>query len=387
MGEIPGTYDLLSAVYRLRALPLTKGSTYTLAVRSDNQNFHLEIRVLGSEVIKTNVGSFNAIVSKVGIKNESQGSNYFMRAYFSDDQRHVPVLIISRVAAGEIRAELAGSGFVATPPAPPAPNPTPNPIPSSPPGLPPGMAPGLGTSARPPRARPTPSVSDESSLEDLPFKVGEQLNYQVFLPSIPAAVATAAFQVRAHSKYFDHDALLFTVTAQTTNALQKLFAASDSMSSYVDPKSLLPFHTEFIFNEGRRRVTGKLAINQDYGSATTEKGERIEIPIGTHDYLSYFYLVRTLNITPPKRNAISILVNNKPKTLFITALKRETVQLGTQTIPAIQISLTTDDAQGDKYQIRGWISNDKRRLPLRLTAVTELGPVRADLAIIPVTPQ
>ncbi|HYU99664.1 MAG TPA: DUF3108 domain-containing protein, partial [Pyrinomonadaceae bacterium] len=86
-------------------------------------------------------------------------------------------------------------------------------------------------------------------------------------------------------------------------------------------------------------------------------------------------------------SALSILVNNQPKTLFITALKRENVQIGSQTILAIQFSLTTDDADGDKYQIRGWISDDKRRLPLRLTAVTELGAIRADLAIIPVTSQ
>jgi hypothetical protein len=230
-------------------------------------------------------------------------------------------------------------------------------------------------------------VSEESGLDDLPFKVGEQLNYQVFLPSIPGAVATATFQVRGRSKYFDHDGLLFTVNAQTTNALQKLFAASDTISSYVNPKSLLPFRTELTLNEGRHRFVSKLTINQDYGTATTDQGGRIEIPIGTHDYLSYFYVVRTFNLTPPKRNAISILVNNNPKTLFITALNRENVQIGSQTIPAIQISLTTDDPQGDKFQLRGWISDDRRRLPLRLTAVTELGPIRADLAIIPVTSQ
>lgn len=372
LGELSGTYDLLSAVYRLRSLPLAVGSTYAFSLRSDNQNFQLELRVTGHEVIKTNVGSFNAIVSRVRIKGDSQGSGYVMTAYFSDDQRHVPVLMTARLSSGDIRAELAGSGFVATPALPPGTKPTPVP----------GVAP-----TRPPVVIPGQPGSEESGLQDLPFKVGEQLNYQVFLPNIPAAVATATFQVRARSKYFDHDGLLFTLNAQTTNSLQKLFAASDIISSYVDPKSLLPFHTEFSFNEGRRRFSSKLVINQDYGTATTEKGERIEIPIGTHDYLSYFYLVRTLNIAPPKRNAISILVNNKPKTLFITALKRENVQIGSQTISAIQISLTTDDAQSDKYQIRGWISDDRRRLPLRLTAVTELGPLRADLAIIPVTSQ
>jgi hypothetical protein len=97
--------------------------------------------------------------------------------------------------------------------------------------------------------------------------------------------------------------------------------------------------------------------------------------------------VRTFDLTIDKRNAISILVNNKPKTLFITALKRESIQLGSQTIPAIQLSLTTDDPQPDKFQLRGWLSDDRRRLPLRLTALTKIGTIRADLAIIPVTGQ
>jgi len=371
MGEVPGTYDFLSAIYRLRALPLSNGSTYALSLRNENQNYQIEIRVTGQEVIKTNVGSFNAIVCQVRIKNEAPGNSYSLRAYFSDDQRHVPVLIVTRLAAGEVRAELAGSAFVTPPTV--TPTPTPTPVPGTPP--------------RTPVTIPATPVSEETGPGDLPFKVGEQLNYQVFLPNISGAVALATFQVRARSKYFDHDGLFFTLNAQTTNALQKLFVATEAMSSYVDPKSLLPFRTELTASEGRRRSVSKLTINQDYGLATTENGQRIEIPIGTHDYLSYFYVVRTFNLTPGKRSAISILVNNKPKTLFITALKQESVQIGSQTVPAIQVSLTTDDPQGDKFQLRGWISGDRRHLPLRLTAVTELGPLRADLAIIPVTPQ
>ena len=370
--EFPGTYDFLSAVYRIRALPLTSGSSYSLSVRSENQNYQVEIRVTGQEVIKTNVGSFNTVVAQVRLRNASQGSSYVLTAHFSDDQRHVPVLIVAKLSAGEIRAELAGSGFVATPPLPPTPTPTP--VAGTPPTRPPVIIPG------------TPAA-DSADLRDLPFKIGEQLTYQVFLPNIQGPVGTASFQFKARSKYFDHDGLFFTMVAQTTNALQKLFVANDMMTSYVDPKTMLPFRTELNLNEGRDRFSSKLTINQDYGTATTESGQRIEIPVGTHDYLSFFYVLRTFNLSPSKHNAISILVNNKPKTLYITALKKEDVQLGSQTIPALQISLTTDDAQGDKYQLRGWISDDKRRLPLRLTAQTEIGLVRADLAIIPVTRQ
>ncbi len=310
---IPGTYDFLSAIYQIRALPLTVGSTYTLALRSENQNYLVELRVSGVDTIKTNVGSFNTKVCKVRFKNEAQGNTYNLKAYFSDDPRHVPVLLTSKLPAGEIRAELAGSAFVATPPVPPATTPAPVT------GTPPTRTP-LVISATP--------GGDNGDLKDLPFKVGEQLNYQVFLPNVQGSVANATFHVRSRSKYFDRDGLFFRVSAQTTNALQKLFVANDNISSYIDPKTLLPFRTELEFNEGRRRFKSILTINQDYGAATTESGVRIEIPVGTHDYLSFFYMVRTFNLTPPKRNAISILVNNKPKTLFITALKKETVQLG-----------------------------------------------------------
>jgi hypothetical protein len=89
------------------------------------------------------------------------------------------------------------------------------------------------------------------------------------------------------------------------------------------------------------------------------------------------------NLTPPRRSAIPVLVENKPKTVFVTALKRETIDLGARKVPAIGLSITTDDPEADRYQLRLWVSDDRRRLPLRLTAVTALGPLRADLAILP----
>jgi hypothetical protein len=230
-------------------------------------------------------------------------------------------------------------------------------------------------------------AADNGALEGLPFKVGEQLNYEIYVASVAVPAGTATYQVRSRSRYFDHDGLMFTVSAQTTPALQRLFFANDQISSYVDPKTLLPFRTEMNLTEGSRRIIQTLTLNQDYGSVTTDKGLKIEIPIGTHDLLSAFYVLRTFRLAPPKRNAISILVNNRPRTLIVTSLKRESIQLGSQTIPSIQVSLTTDDPEGDKYVLRAWISDDERRLPLRIAAMTKLGVLRADLAILPLVAQ
>jgi uncharacterized protein DUF3108 len=363
-----GTYDFVSVFYRLRALPLVEGSSYSFSIRSDTEEYQVDLKVTGKQVVKTNVGSFNALVAQIRVANNSRANSYHLKVYFSDDARHVPVLITAHLSAGEIRAELAGSDFVTPPVASPTPTPP------------------VTVAAAP---NPTPLVIPARASDDgpaWPFKVGEQLNYQVFLGD-DAPMASANFQVRARSRYFDHDGLLLAVKAQTTGVIQRLFVANDQINSYVDPKALLPFRTEMNLVEGKRRLNQTLSVNQDYGTATTPNGLRIEIPVGTHDYLSFFYAVRTFNLTPPKRNAVSILVNNKPKTLFISSLKRETIQLGSQKIPAIALSLTTDDSQSDKYLLRMWISDDKRRLPLRITGSTEIGPFRADLVILPATIQ
>src|SRR4030095_3609497 len=186
---------------------------------------------------------------------------------------------------------------------------------------------------------------------------------------------------------FQRDGLLLTVKAQTTGAAARVFTANDQINTYVDPKALLPYRTEMSLVEGKRVKNQQLTINQDHGTATSNGGQKIEIPVGTHDYLSLFYALRTFNLVPPKRNAISILVEDEAKSLFISSLKRETIELANQKIQAIALSLTTDDPQSDKYQLRMWVSDDRRRLPLRITANTEIGPVRADLVILPTTPQ
>jgi hypothetical protein len=194
-------------------------------------------------------------------------------------------------------------------------------------------------------------------------------------------------QVRARAKYFNRDGIQLGMKAQTTSAAQRLYSLNDQINSYLDPNTLLPFRTELQLQEGRDRTNQVLTIDQDRGNVMTDKGTRIEIPVGTHDMLSVIYALRSFNLAPPKRNAVSILINNRPRTLFITSLKREMIDLGGQKIAALQLSLTTDDAQGDKLGLRLWVSEDNRRLPLRITANTPLGPARADLNIIPLVRQ
>lgn len=368
-GEFPGTYDLISAIYRARAVPLTQDAEYYFSVQAEGGIYEAELKVTGTEVIKTNVGSFNTIVTRLRVKG-IKVRDY--RIYFSDDERHVPVLLTARHSNGEIRAELAGSQLLPLAPPQIAPQPTPAPSPTA--------------TRRPPVVIPvTPPVGPLAA--DLPFRIGEQLNFQVYIASVTQPVGTASFQVRARERYFNRDGLMVTVRAQTTAAAQRIFFANDQINSYIDPATLVPFRTELNLVEGKRRFSRVWTVDQERGVAVGDNNQRVDIPVGTYDLVSVLYAIRTFDLSPPRRNAVSLMVNNRPKTLFVTSLKREVIEIAGQKISAIQISLTTDDPQPDKFQMRGWISTDKKRLPLRLSAVTEIGPLRADLVIVPVTRQ
>ena len=364
LRALAGTFDFLSAFYRARALPLHDGAEYNLTVRSEGVDYNVELEVVGRQTIRTNVGSFETIVTEV--KANSRLKN--VKIYFTSDERHVPVLFTGRVNSGDLRAEIAASEMLALPPtvakptAPVAPNPSP---------------------AAPTTEAPvTPLVEGE-----WPFTLNEQLNYQVFVGTSNTSMGTATFQVRGRSKHFDRDGIFLTVTAQTTNAAANVFVARDQIDSYVDPKGLMPYRTVLKLVEGKRRLNSTLLTNQETGLVVVDNNARIEVPVGTHDILSFFYAVRMFNLSPTKRSSIPVLVENKLKTVHVTSMKREQIGLGTRVIPAIALMITTDDPEPDKYQLRLWISDDKRRLPLRFAANTQLGPVRADLAILPTSTQ
>jgi Protein of unknown function (DUF3108) len=365
LGEFPGTFDVLSALYRIRSLPLAPGSSYFTTIRNENEEYRAEIKVTGKELIKTNVGSFNTIVARVNLKNKT---DYDLRVYFSDDELHVPVLLTARYMSGDIRAELAASEMV-----PPASLQPARPIIDPAPALP----------------TPTPRLSNvivtqpqTAAFLDLPFRIGEVLNYQVYLGNGNQAIGTLVFSVKGRGQYFNRDGLQFVATAQTGPAA--VFAVRDQFTSYVDPETFLPFRTEINFSEGNYRRVRNYTIDQDRGSAITETTrERVDIPVGTHDLLSAFYAIRTFDLTIQKQNAVSIMAVSHPQTLTVKSTRRETLELGGQKIPTIMVTLTTDDAKPDKLQIRIWLGDDARRLPLRIAAVTDLGAVRADLAIVP----
>src|SRR5262249_49071683 len=163
--------------------------TFRFNVRGSGETYQAEVKIVGRETVTNNVGSFNALVGQVRVSNSDRINGYRIRIYFSDDERHLPVRLTAKVKTGELRADLSGSEIIKAPPGSPSATPTP-------------------TAVATPVPTPPRNPSIPSGNEDWPFKVGEQLNYQVFLGGSNAPVGTANFEVARRSRFFERDGLL-----------------------------------------------------------------------------------------------------------------------------------------------------------------------------------
>ncbi len=371
---VAGNYDFLSALYRIRALPLAERGVYRLQLESNasqvSGRYDIEVKVAGREQIKSNVGSFNTIV--VTARPLRAGDNApRVQVNFTDDARHVPVRIAVQLPQGTIQAELASSELPAAPPPIIVTN-APNAVAAV--VAPPIVAPPVPNSLNP--------------RESLPFKVGEQLNYNIFLGAGAQPAGLISAQVRPNANYFGRTGLMLAASAQTltaTPSAASLFAVYDNINSYIDPETLLPFRTEL--RAADSPAASIINFEQSRGTVRMSDGTQVAIPVGTHDLVSIAYALRLFRLTPPNRTSVSVFINNRPRTVTMVALAREAILIGDQRVPAVQVSVTLDGAEADKYQMRLWISDDATRTPLRFAAMTAIGSVRADLAILPVVSQ
>lgn len=106
---LPGTQDTLSSLYVMRNETLRVGDRVGFRVFESRKNYDLVVEVLGREEIKVAAGRFQTLkihpILKYGGIFRRKGDLFI---WITDDRRHLPVLMKSKVAIGSITAELAG---------------------------------------------------------------------------------------------------------------------------------------------------------------------------------------------------------------------------------------------------------------------------------------
>jgi len=104
--------DVVSSVFSARSIDFSKykvGDKIPFEMFLSDELYHLYIRYLGKEKVKTRYGTFNAIKFKpLLIKGEMFKGGEKMTVWVSDDANHIPLRVQSPIVVGSVKVDLTG---------------------------------------------------------------------------------------------------------------------------------------------------------------------------------------------------------------------------------------------------------------------------------------
>lgn len=362
LGSATSNYDLLTLIYGARNF----GGIGTFSIQEDDKNYGVSLQTTIGEMVKTGAGEFDTTVSTVKSQYFTELGITNLRVNFSVDQARIPVLIRFKTAKGEFRAELASIQIIE-----PISNvePTPTPVSTPQPQITPK-----------PVATPTPYIENEPLLPDLPFLLGETLEYQVSTQR--RNIGKVTLQAKERKQFFGEDSLFLTATVTSAEAGNPLLNLNDTIGAHVNPDSLAPQYIEFKFSGNFTSFNQITRFDQKTGATLSSDGKRSEIPVGTHSILSLAYAIRSFNLKPSKDlsnpvndTRVAVFFGDQASIFTLRPENAEIIDFKGEKIPAQLISISTGNLQVDQLKIRLWLGVDAKRIPLRLA----IGDYQADL--------
>jgi len=353
-------YDLVTLLYRLR----NSGGAGNFLLQEDDKIYAVNAQTTIGERIKTDGGEFETQISNVQSEYFTLKGLKDFRINFSSDERKIPVLIRFKTAKGEFQALLAGiqkiepeSEVQVTPTPTPIPVQTPTPIPT-----------------------PTPSLDNQPLSANLPFVLGESLEYKI--TSGGQAVGAFVMQAKERKIIEKRDTLFLSATITRAERSTGLFNIGDSITAQVNAESLSPFQFEARFSGSLSSYNQSVRFDQERGIAIYGGANQAQIPLNTHSLLSLVYAMRSFNLKPSldKNNPIndtrvSVFYASQFYVFTLRPLEAELINLRNEKIPAQVITVITGNPQLDALSLKVWLSNDEKRTPLRFS----IGNYQADL--------
>lgn len=104
--------DVVSAVYYVRNIDFSKykpGDKIPFDMFLDDEIFHMYVRYMGKEKVKTRYGKFNAIkIKPLLLKGTIFEGGEKMNAWISDDPNHLLLRVESPISVGKIIVDMFG---------------------------------------------------------------------------------------------------------------------------------------------------------------------------------------------------------------------------------------------------------------------------------------
>jgi hypothetical protein len=215
--------------------------------------------------------------------------------------------------------------------------------------------------------------------QTVPFKAGEVLEFDVGWSTFVTA-GTATVSVKEKKPSYGSTAYYILAEGRPTSLVSKLYTLYYKADTLLDSFSLLPQRGSLYSEEGKRHRMKTTIFNQAAKKATYEVETRtvvkkdLAIPGFTQDALSAIYVLRSIPFKAGDKFNMPVSDNGQIYKVQMQVGAVEPVKTGLGTINGLRIVPVITGP--DKDSPRGlalWLSDDARRLPLKMEAQLLVG--------------
>lgn len=234
---------------------------------------------------------------------------------------------------------------------------------------------------RPPASNPAPQPRAPKVERVVPFAPGETLSYDVSWSMAFVTAGTATLRVVDKHASFGSLAYYILGEGRPTPMLAKLYSLYYKADSLLDVYSLTSQRGSVYSDEnGRRRMTslrfspdGRPALFEMQTSTNMRKD--IAVPSQSQDALSALFALRAMTLSPGMTIRMPVCISDRVYNMAALVVVREDVKTGLGTQRALKVRPIMTDLSGNPAG-RGlvlWLSDDAKKLPLRLQADLTVG--------------
>lgn len=232
----------------------------------------------------------------------------------------------------------------------------------------------------------TPTVAfvrSDSHPVGAPVFVGEALRFDVRWMGMLAG--NASMTVSDRMTRDGREVYHIRTLAETSPFFSVFYTVRDVGETFVDARELYPWYFHLDQREGSRVAKRTVAFDQHRGVAVYTKNhdapEAIEIPLGVHDSLSSFYALRTVPLRVGQAIHLKTFSNGRTYDVEVQVIRRERVEAywGPVDTLVVRPLMRFEDVLRQKGDVLIWVTDDERRVPVRMRTAIKVGSIEATL--------
>ncbi len=213
------------------------------------------------------------------------------------------------------------------------------------------------------------------------FALGERLVFDLGYSFIIAG--EAVFAIPAIDTVAGRPAYRIEFTVNSTPSFSWIYKVEDKYQTFVDVSGLFPWRFTQRIREGSYKRDFEAEFDQRRNIAKTSEGT-YSIPQYVHDVVSAFYYARTFDFASMRPGQKTNLKNFYKDSTYTLAVKflgyqKISVDAGTFDCFLIEPLMTEGGLFRSKGRILIWLTNDERRIPVKVSTEVPVGSIVAEL--------